>query len=199
MLQGGVVRDNDGISFRGISVVVHHAVLQREGCALGIDGRAGYSRIVLEDAVGQGYIGIIVYEHARATLQGGRARGITIDDMKAVKLHIGTTFHGDHVVESVRKAVAVRVSVQLRTMVQRVTLHVVIAAVVAVISADYLQRLAALHLQYVERSGLRVFIHECVTRPQVALKHADFKTFNSTERKYYLISILLLIRACYIF
>ena len=60
-------------------------------------------------------------------------------------------------------------------MVERVAAHVVVAAVVTVISAYYFQLLVALHGKNVKRGRLRVFVHEGVARPKVALKHADFK------------------------
>ena len=121
-----------------IRVVIYHAVAHGQSGIAGIYCGTVYGSVILEDAVGEGNRGTCVGQQASAILQGGRARGVTIDDMETVEFHIGTALHGDHVVESVCKAVAVRVTVQLRTVVQRVTLHVVIAAVVAVIAADYL-------------------------------------------------------------
>ena len=140
----------------------------------GVDGCAVGGFVILEDAVGKGDVSVATNEHSRAVLQRGRTGGVAVDDVEAVKLHLRARLYGDYVVEAVFESVAVRIAVELRTVVERVARHVVVA-VVTVISAYYLERPAALHSEDVERGSLRVFVHKGVTRPEVALKHADFK------------------------
>ena len=138
-----------------------------------MDCRAIGGRVVLKDTVGKGYVGTSMGEQTCAVLPRSRTGGVAIDDVEAVKLHLCALLHGDNVVKAVLDAAALAVAVEHGTVVERVALRSV-AVGCAVISANNLQRLAALHLQYVERSRLRVFIHKGVTRPQVAFKHTDF-------------------------
>ena len=159
----------------GVRVVVHHAVLHRQRCVRrGIDRRARHRRVVLQDAVAQSEVGIAQHQHARALLQGGRARRVAADDVEAVQRGLCARLHGDHVVQAVLQTGAAVVAVELRTVVQGVALRRR-AVVRAVVAAAQGEGVAARHGLDAHRGRLGILVGISVARPEVALEDADFK------------------------